>query len=140
MLDTTNSRLSVIGEGDRPGQENPWREGISFRTFLEKARQRRHMMMVLTLVGAAVGWLAGLAYATVKVSAFSASSELLISNTNLQLSGPDAVVDPVWTRGAEWGTDLVRVGIPVPWRPALNHVRDVDVLAFQIDRFDDLRQ
>src|ERR1700731_3572701 len=95
MLDATNSRLSVIDEGDRPGQVNPWQEGISFRTFLEKVRQRRHMMIVLTLVGAAVGCLAGLAFVAIRVPAFSASSELLISNTTLQLSGPEAVVTQV---------------------------------------------
>ena len=101
MLDATNSRLSVIDEGDRPGQVNPWQEGISFRTFLEKVRQRRHMMMVLTLVGAAVGCLAGLAYVTVRVPAFSASSELLISNTTLQLSGPEAVVTQILVKTNE---------------------------------------
>jgi Mrp family chromosome partitioning ATPase/capsular polysaccharide biosynthesis protein len=94
MLDATDSRISVIDEDDRPGQETPWREGIGLRTFLEKVRQRRRMIMVLTVVGAAVGWLAGHAYVTVRAPAFSASSELLISNTTLQLSGPEAVVTP----------------------------------------------
>ncbi len=85
MLDATNSRLSVIDQGD---QQPPWRDEISFRTFVEKVRQRRHMMMVLTLVGAVAGWVLALAYVTVRVPAYSASSELLISNTTLQLSGP----------------------------------------------------
>jgi hypothetical protein len=35
-------------------------------------------------------------------------SELSGSN---EFAAEAAVVDPVWTRGAEWGTDLVRVGI-----------------------------
>jgi hypothetical protein len=39
--------------------------------------------------------LAGLAYNTVRVPAYSASSELLISNTTLALSGPEAVVTQV---------------------------------------------
>jgi succinoglycan biosynthesis transport protein ExoP len=94
MLDATDSRISVLDEDDQPGQETPWREGIGLRTFLEKVRQRRRMIMVLTAVGAAVGWLAGRAYVTVRAPAFSASSELLISNTTLQLSGPEAVVTP----------------------------------------------
>jgi capsular polysaccharide biosynthesis protein/MinD-like ATPase involved in chromosome partitioning or flagellar assembly len=92
MLDATNSRLSVIDQGD---QQPPWRDEISFRTFVEKVRQRRHMMMVLTLVGAVAGWVLVLAYVTVRVPAYSASSELLISNTTLQLSGPEAVVTQV---------------------------------------------
>jgi succinoglycan biosynthesis transport protein ExoP len=94
MLDATDSRISVIDEDDRPSQETPLREGIGLRTFLEKVRQRRRMIMVLTVVGAAVGWLAGRAYVTVRAPAFSASSELLISNTTLELSGPEAVVTP----------------------------------------------
>lgn len=51
--------------------------------------------MVLILVGATVGWAASLAYVTVRVPAFSASSDLLISNTTLQLSGPEAVVTQI---------------------------------------------
>lgn len=97
MLDATKSRLLPIDEGDWPDQQSPWREGTSFRTLVEKVRQRRHMMMVLTLVGAVAGWVLVLAYVTVRVPAYSASSELLISNTTLQLSGPgpEAVVTQV---------------------------------------------
>jgi Mrp family chromosome partitioning ATPase/capsular polysaccharide biosynthesis protein len=94
MLDATNSRLAVIDEGDWPGQQSPPHDG-GFRTFVEKVRQRRHMMMVLVLVGAVVGWVASLVYIGVRVPAFSASSEILISNTTLQLSGPDAVVTQI---------------------------------------------
>jgi Mrp family chromosome partitioning ATPase/capsular polysaccharide biosynthesis protein len=94
MLDATNSRVAIIDEGDWPGQQNPWRDGGG-RTFVEKVRQRRHMMMVLVLVGAVVGWVASLVYIGVRVPAFSASSEILISNTTLQLSGPDAVVTQI---------------------------------------------
>jgi Mrp family chromosome partitioning ATPase/capsular polysaccharide biosynthesis protein len=95
MLDATKSGLSVIDNGYRPGQGNPGSDKISFRTSLEKVRQRRRLMMVLTLVGALVGSLAGLAFVAVRVPAFSTSSELLISNTTLQLSGPEAVVTQV---------------------------------------------
>jgi Mrp family chromosome partitioning ATPase/capsular polysaccharide biosynthesis protein len=95
MLDATKSMLPVIDNGYRPGQGNPGPDKISFRTSLEKVRQRRRMMMVLTLVGAVVGSLAGLAFVAIRVPAFSASSELLISNTTLQLSGPEAVVTQV---------------------------------------------
>jgi len=63
MLDATNSRLPVtdIDDGYLLGQENPGPNQLSFRPFLERFRQRRRMMMALTLVGAVVGWLAGLA-------------------------------------------------------------------------------
>lgn len=92
MLDATNSRLSVIDQGD---QQPPWRDGIGLRTLVEKLRHHRRMMMVLMLVGAAVGWVASVAYVTVRVPAFSASSDILISNTTLQLSGPEAVVTQI---------------------------------------------
>jgi capsular polysaccharide biosynthesis protein/Mrp family chromosome partitioning ATPase len=92
MLDATNSRLSVIDQGD---QQNLWRDGIGLRTLVEKLRQRRRMLVILMLVSAAVGWVASLAYVTVRVPAFSASSDILISNTTLQLSGPDAVVTQI---------------------------------------------
>ena len=95
MLDATKSGIPIIDNGYRPGQDNPGPDKISFRTSLPKVRQRRRMMMVLTLVGAAVGMLAGLAFVAIRVPAFSASSELLISNTTLQLSGPEAVVTQV---------------------------------------------
>ncbi|WP_027557034.1 tyrosine-protein kinase domain-containing protein [Bradyrhizobium sp. Cp5.3] len=92
MLDATNSRLSVI---DQENQQPPWRDGTGLRTLIEKLRHHRRMMMVLILVGATVGWAASLAYVTVRVPAFSASSDLLISNTTLQLSGPEAVVTQI---------------------------------------------
>jgi Mrp family chromosome partitioning ATPase/capsular polysaccharide biosynthesis protein len=53
------------------------------------------MIFRLMLVGAAMGWFAGIAYNLVRIPAFSASSELLVSNTTLQLSGPDAVVTQI---------------------------------------------
>jgi len=112
MLDAIKSGLPQIDEGDRPRQQNPWREGTDFRTFVEKLRQRRHMMMVLTLGGAVVGGLAGLAYVTVRVPAYSASSEILISNTTLQFSGPDAVVNQVLVESSliESAIEVLRSG------------------------------
>jgi Mrp family chromosome partitioning ATPase/capsular polysaccharide biosynthesis protein len=95
MLDATKSRLSSIDQQGRPLQQNSWHDAIRFRTFIDKLRQRRRMMMVLTLVGAVAGGVASLAYSAVRVPAFSASSELLISHTTLQLSGPDAVVTQI---------------------------------------------
>jgi capsular polysaccharide biosynthesis protein len=112
MLDATKSRLSPIDEEDRPGQQSPWHEGTSFRTFIEKVRQRRHLMMVLTLAGAVAGWALVLAYVTVRAPAYSASSELLISNTNLQLSGPEAVVTQVLVENSliESAIEVLRSG------------------------------
>ena len=111
MLDATNSRVAIIDEGDWPGQQNPWRDGGG-RTFVEKVRQRRHMMMVLVLVGAVLGWVASLAYLAVRVPAFLASSEILVSTTTLQLSGQDAVVTQILVENSlvENAIELLRSG------------------------------
>jgi polysaccharide biosynthesis/export protein ExoF len=111
MLDATNARLAVIDEGDWPAQQNTSRDG-SLGRFVENIRQRRHMIMRLTLVGAAVGWLASLTYIAIRVLAFSASSEILISNTTLQLSGPDAVVTQILVENSlvENAIELLRSG------------------------------
>src|SRR5581483_5415822 len=94
MLDATNSRVAIIEEGAWPFEQNARRDR-SLGRFLENVRQRRHIITVLTSAGAAAGWLASLIYIAVRVSAFSASSEILISNTTLQLSGQDAVVTQI---------------------------------------------
>jgi Mrp family chromosome partitioning ATPase/capsular polysaccharide biosynthesis protein len=111
MLDATNVRLAVIDEGDWPFRQNTKRDG-GLGSFLENLRQRRHMIMYLTLVGAAVGWLASLAYVAIRVPAFSASSEILISNTTLQLSGQDAVVTQILVENSlvESAIELLRSG------------------------------
>jgi Mrp family chromosome partitioning ATPase/capsular polysaccharide biosynthesis protein len=111
MLDATNNKLIVIDEEDWPNQRKPWREG-SFRTFAEKVLQRRHMIMVLMLAGVVLGWVASLAYLAVRVPAFFASSEILISNTTLQLSGPDAVVTQILVENSlvENAIELLRSG------------------------------
>lgn len=96
MLDATNSRQSAaIGSRAQSLASDPWRDGIGFRTFLGKVKQRRSMLFALMLVGFVFGGLASVAYLVVRMPAFSATSELLISNTTLQLSGPDAVVTQI---------------------------------------------
>lgn len=95
MLDATKARLPANDEGNWPVRPNAWRDGIGFRTFFEKIRQRRRALIAVTLVGAVAGWAASLGYVALRVPAFSASSELLISNTTLQLSGAEAVVTQI---------------------------------------------
>jgi Mrp family chromosome partitioning ATPase/capsular polysaccharide biosynthesis protein len=94
MLDATNRRLAGVDDGDWQGQQPPLPDGGLGR-FVENVLRRRRVMVLLILIGAAAGWLASLAYVTVRVSAYTASSEILISNTTLQLSGPDAVVTQI---------------------------------------------
>jgi exopolysaccharide production protein ExoF len=93
MLDSTKSQRSVLFEpAMRSIAPEPWRDGIGFRIYLAKIRQQGPLIVRLLLVGAVMVWLASVAYILVRTTAFSASSELLISNTTLQQSGPDAVV------------------------------------------------
>lgn len=93
MLDSTKSQRSVLFEpAMRSIAPEPGRDGIGFRINLAKIRQQGRMIVRLMLVGAVMVWLASVAYVLVRTTAFSASSELLISNTTLQQSGPDAVV------------------------------------------------
>jgi Mrp family chromosome partitioning ATPase/capsular polysaccharide biosynthesis protein len=96
MLDPTNSKRPVFaGVENRSIPPDTWRDGIGFRIFLGKLYHQRLLIVRLMLVGAVLAWLAGIAYSLVRIPAFSASSELLISNTTLQLSGPDAVVTQI---------------------------------------------
>ena len=96
MLDATNRQRSVVGGAEYPSvAPEAWREGIDFRIFLGKVRQRKSMIARLALVGFLGGLIAGVAYGLVRTPKFSASSELLITNTTLQLSGPDAVVTQI---------------------------------------------
>jgi succinoglycan biosynthesis transport protein ExoP len=96
MLDATSRKHSVFaGAEDRFVAPEPWRDGIGFRMFMAKVRRQKRIILRLMLVGAVTGFAAGIAYNLVRVPTFSASSELLISNTALQLSGPDAVVTQI---------------------------------------------
>ncbi len=93
MLDSTKSKRPFSFElENRSITPEPWRDGIGFGIYLAKIRQQRPMIVRLMLVGAVMVWLASVAYILVRTPAFSAFSELLISNTTLQQSGPDAVV------------------------------------------------
>jgi Mrp family chromosome partitioning ATPase/capsular polysaccharide biosynthesis protein len=93
MLDSTKSQRPVLFEPEKRSiTPEPWRDGIGFRIYLAKIRQQRPMIVRLMLVGALIVGLASVAYVLIRTSAFSASSELLISNTTLQLGSPDAVV------------------------------------------------
>jgi Mrp family chromosome partitioning ATPase/capsular polysaccharide biosynthesis protein len=93
MLDSTKSQRPLLFEPEKRSiAPEPRRDGIDFRIYLAKIRQQRLMIARLMLLGAIMVSLAGLAYSLVRIPAFSALSELLISNTTLQLSGPDAVV------------------------------------------------
>jgi len=101
MLDSTKSKRPVFVELEpRPVAPETWRDGIGFRVFLTKVRQQRLMIVRLMLLGSIMMCVAGLAYILVRTPAFTASSELLISNTALQLSGPEAVVTQIFVENS----------------------------------------
>src|SRR5258708_17029886 len=93
MLDSTKGHRPVFLEPEnRSIAPQPWRDGIGCSTYVAKISQQKLMIVRLMLLGAIMVSLPGLAYSLVRTPAFTASSDLLISNTSLQLSGPDAVV------------------------------------------------
>jgi succinoglycan biosynthesis transport protein ExoP len=95
-LDSTNTKRPIFPVvEERPVALEPWREGIGLSVFLAKVRRQKRMIRRLVLVGVVVGSVAGLVYNLLRVPTFAASSELLISNTTLQMSGPDAAVTQV---------------------------------------------
>lgn len=96
MLDATNSRISaVVALDHRSAAAQRWRDGIGVRMAVAKIRQRRPMVVGLALAGAVVGLLSGFGNWIARTPTYTASSQLLVSNTTLQLSGPDAVVTQV---------------------------------------------
>lgn len=99
MLDSSaRKRVYVDRTEDRSLPPEVWRDGLGFRIALAKICQHRPALLRLLLVGVTIGGMAGLAYGAIRVPVFSATSELLISNTTLQMSGPDAVVLRFWSR------------------------------------------
>ena len=101
MLDPTNrNRFVLVNEDNRSVALEAWRDGIGLRTFLGKVWQQKPMFIRLMLAGAVAGCLLGLAYGLARTPKFSASAELLISNTTLQLSGPDAVVTQIFVENS----------------------------------------
>jgi Mrp family chromosome partitioning ATPase/capsular polysaccharide biosynthesis protein len=92
MLDLTKHQPRMFETGQRIGAPELWRDGIGFKIYLAKIGQRKPLIVRLMMVGAIAASVVGLVYSGFKTPTYSASSELLISNTTLQLSGTDAVV------------------------------------------------
>jgi Mrp family chromosome partitioning ATPase/capsular polysaccharide biosynthesis protein len=107
MLDSTKNKRPVFVEPEKRSiAPEPWRDGIGFRVFLEKMRQQRRMIVRLMLFGAITGGMAGFAYSVIRTPSFTASSELLISNTTLQSSGLDAVVTQILVENSLIGSAI----------------------------------
>jgi Mrp family chromosome partitioning ATPase/capsular polysaccharide biosynthesis protein len=93
MLDVTNNQSHLIGAGRRVAAPQPRPEAADL--YLAKIRGRKAMITKAMVVGALAASLAGLLYEKVRTPSYTASAELLLSNTTLQLSGADAVVTQV---------------------------------------------
>jgi Mrp family chromosome partitioning ATPase len=72
-----------------------WRDGLNFKIILAKLRARRSLIWQWMVLSGILGLLGGVGYSLLRVPAFSAASDLLVSNTTLQLSGQDAVVTQI---------------------------------------------
>ncbi len=81
----------VDGRGSGRSEE-VWREGIDMPLLLSKLRARRFLLMRGAWVGALAGLLAACGWMALRTPVWSAATEVLVSNTTLQLSGQDAVV------------------------------------------------
>src|SRR5712691_1492428 len=90
-----NSRFVSAEAAYPPTMHELWRDGVDFGILKAKLRHRRVMIAWSVLLGALLAGLVGCVYALARNPTFSASSDLLISNTTLQMSGPDAVVAQV---------------------------------------------
>lgn len=123
MLHSSNRTNHISVLEDRPtAVPDAFREGIGLDMLLTKIRQRKRMLVRLMLAGALVGAVASIIYSVVRTPTYTASSELLISNTTLQLSGPEAVVTQILVENSVMQT-------------AMEMVKSSNVLYRAIDKF-----
>jgi len=96
MLDRETTRAATLmGEKKHLGGADPWREGIDFRILWARLRSAWGSVFTQVLALSLSGLLAGFGYGYSRTPVFSAESAILVSNTTLQLSGPDAVLTQV---------------------------------------------
>ena len=81
----------VIRRCQRPPHDF-WRDGIDLRLAGAKLARRRWVLLWSSVILALLSGAAMAFYVQLRAPAFTASSEILIGNTSLQMSGPDAVV------------------------------------------------
>jgi hypothetical protein len=93
VLDVTTQRHVQNEEREGVLPAGPaWREGVDFDVIRSKVRQRRPAIIWSAVLGGVIcAVLVGL-YIFARTATSSATSEILIANTTLQLSGPDAFV------------------------------------------------
>jgi Mrp family chromosome partitioning ATPase/capsular polysaccharide biosynthesis protein len=93
VLDVTPQRHVQNEEREGVLPAGPaWREGVDFDVIRSKVRQRRPAIIWSAVLGGVIcAVLVGL-YIFARTATYSATSEILIANTTLQLSGPDAFV------------------------------------------------
>ncbi|MGL4636642.1 MAG: AAA family ATPase [Beijerinckiaceae bacterium] len=70
----------------------PWRDGLDVGLILSKIRERKRLAIAGATLGALCLGACGAAWLTLRPTFYSAATEILITNTTLQLSGQDAVV------------------------------------------------
>jgi Mrp family chromosome partitioning ATPase/capsular polysaccharide biosynthesis protein len=94
MLDDGHRRLrfSFADTEDPPQTREAWRDGVDVGVLISKInRQRRLLRHGAVLGGIAMSTFAA-AWLLLRTPTWSATTEVLVSNTTLQLSGQDAVV------------------------------------------------
>jgi Mrp family chromosome partitioning ATPase/capsular polysaccharide biosynthesis protein len=84
-----------------------WRDGVDFRVLASKLKARKGFLVVLALLFALLFSLLALGWIAMRQRSFLASSDILISNTSLQLSGQDAVVTQTMVENATMQSQLL---------------------------------
>ena len=95
---TTSANTPNGAPGKIPVENVPFytlTDGADFSVFAAKLKRRLSFIVKTTLLIALICAFIGLAYSQLRTPSYSATSELLISNTSLQLSGQEAVVTQV---------------------------------------------
>jgi Mrp family chromosome partitioning ATPase/capsular polysaccharide biosynthesis protein len=94
MLDGGHRRLqfTFADTGELPLPREAWRDGIDIGVLISKIGRQRRLLRRGVLLGAVTMSALAAAWLLLRTPTWSATTEVLVSNTTLQLSGQDAVV------------------------------------------------
>jgi Mrp family chromosome partitioning ATPase/capsular polysaccharide biosynthesis protein len=106
-------RVELSDPSISPSAREVWRDGVDLKVLRAKLRDRRMMIARMAASGALLFGIVALTFAHLHNSPYSASAELLISNTTLQVSGQDAAVTQVMVDNSliESEIELLKSGV-----------------------------
>lgn len=83
-----------------PRPRDPWIDGPDLGALIAKLRVRRGALLIALAAGAGLGLALGSGLSTLRPSVYTASTELMVAHTSLQLSGPDAALTQMLVDGS----------------------------------------